>query len=228
MDPGRGRLESSRRGTWAQTIPPRVCLPGPPQPGCRRHGRGRKSGSRLDLTLERLFPAGDEGWERELTWFLDEAISSTHNPAEAEMVEAAVLSLAQCHVARGEQQTAREVLRARIHELHDLPAPHTPIEVTLLLARMEASLGDADAAERHLRSLRESPAPGPARAALELGAMAVERQEPWAESLLREAIAALAPPRIGPDVCIRPPARLDPASQNATSSATARRPPRRR
>ena len=165
-----------------------------PWPGQESAGAG------LIRTLERLFPAGDEEWERELTWFLDEAISSTHNPAEAEMVEAAVLSLAQCHVARGEQQTAREVLRARIHELHDLPAPHTPIEVTLLLARMEASLGDADAAERHLRSLRESPAPGPARAALELGAMAVERQEPWAESLLREAIAALAPPRIGPDV----------------------------
>jgi len=154
----------------------------------------------LIRALDRLFPAGDPAWERELTWFLDEATGSTSDPGEAALVEAAVIALARCHICRGDQQAAREVLRSRIHTLHDLPAPHTPTEATLVLARMEARLGDADAAERQLRALRDAPAPGPARAALELGAMAVERQEPWAESLLTEAIEALAPSRIGPDV----------------------------
>jgi tetratricopeptide (TPR) repeat protein len=164
------------------------------------------TGATLIRTLERLFPAGDDGWERELTWFLDEAVGATADPGEAAMVEAAVIALARCHQARGERHAAREVLRARVHALHDLPAPSTPVEATLELARLEASLGDADAAERQLRALRDAPAPAPARAALELGAMAVERQEPWAESLLMEAVEGLMPPRIGADVWA--PARM--------------------
>ncbi|MEC7949501.1 MAG: HEAT repeat domain-containing protein [Myxococcota bacterium] len=160
----------------------------------------------LIRTLERLFPPGDDGWERELTWFLDEAVSAPEDPAEALMVEAAVLALARCWQARGERHAARDVLRQRVSAIHDFPGPHAPVEATLALARIEADLGDADAAERQLRALRAAPAPAPARAALEFGAMAVERQEPWAESLLAQAIEGLAPPRVGPDVWA--PARM--------------------
>lgn len=157
------------------------------------------AGAGLIRTLERLFPPGDDGWERELTWFLDDAVGNPDDPAEAAMVEAAVVALARCWQVRGQRHAARDVLRKRVEALHDLPAQHAPVEATLALARLEASLGDADAAERQLRALRGVSAPGPARAALELGAMAVERQEPWAESLLAEALDGLAAPRIGPD-----------------------------
>ena len=161
---------------------------------------GDATGASLIRTLERLFPAGDDGWERELTWFLDQAVESPEDPDEAAMVEAAVIALAHCWHARGERHAAREVLRTRVDALHDLPTRHTPVEAILALAEMEASLGDADAAERQLRGLRSVAAPAPARAALALGAIAVERQEPWAESLLAEAIDGLAAPRGGVDI----------------------------
>ncbi len=152
-------------------------------------------GADLVRALSRRFPDGDDGWERELIWFLDEAVAGAAAPREAEMVEAAVIALAEVRLARGERQEARDHLRARLETLLQLGADHTPVDTILLLARLEGQLGEADAAERNLRALREAGGQPAAFAALELGRLAVVRQEPWAEDLLSEAIRGLEPPR---------------------------------
>ena len=161
------------------------------------------TGAALVRTLERLFPAGDDGWERELTWFLEEAVQDALTPAEAAMVEAAAIARVTCHLSRGERIEARDRLTKEVDRLHDLTCKRRPIDATLLAARLNGQLGDGDAAERHLRALRDDAGDTSARASLELGRMAVERSEPWAEMLLDEAIAGLQPPRQGADVRAR-------------------------
>jgi len=145
----------------------------------------------LISTLARLFPPADPGWERELTHFLDEAVTDIGNHDELALYESAVVELSRAHLQRQDRRAAHECLvdaleRARGFEIRG-PLP----EAILQLARIEMDLGHHDDAERRLRGLRVAPSPISERARLLIGAIAVNRQEPWCESILSEALAGL-------------------------------------
>jgi tetratricopeptide (TPR) repeat protein len=145
----------------------------------------------LISTLARLFPPADPGWERELVHFQEEAVRDVGSLEELALFEAAAVELSRAHLSCQDRAAAHACLvdmidRARSFEVRG-PMP----EAILQLARIEIDLGHHDDAERRLRSLRDLSSPYPDRARLLIGAIAVNRQEPWCEIILGEALAGL-------------------------------------
>lgn len=135
-------------------------------------------------TLSRLFPTGDEGWERELTRFLDEATSDCADHAELALVEAAAVERARVALSIGQRREARDGLVQIVERARGFLYRTPMSEAVLMLASLESDLGLHDEAERRLRVLRLSPPELHARAELLLGRIAMIRQEPWAEDIL--------------------------------------------
>ena len=147
--------------------------------------------SRLIGILSRLFPTGDDAWERELSAFLSERVEDVHSADEQKMVEAAVLELVAVHISRGEREAARQILTEQLHRITEYAHGQPAHALTLSLAQLETDLGHHDDAERRLRALRGTEVPLAAQAQLVLGRIAMMRQEPWAEEILTESLAGL-------------------------------------
>jgi|GEM_PF-1036291 len=147
----------------------------------------------LVRSLVRMSPPGDPALERDLRAFLDEGVTDVTDAREAELVELASVELARVLLRRGDRHGAREGLAAALDRARAVSFKKLPSAVVLLIARLEVELGQHDDAERHLRLLREAPGREAARALLELGRLAVMRQEPWAEEILSECIEGLSP-----------------------------------
>jgi len=145
-------------------------------------------------TLARLFPKGDDGLERELIHFLDESVSDVNSHDELGMVEMAGVALAGVHLDRNDRNQAHTVLVDLLERARGFQVRGPMAEAVLCLARIEVDLGHHDDAERRLRSLRNVPGPVADRARLLIGMIAVSRQEPWCEDILRGCIAHLTVP----------------------------------
>lgn len=145
-------------------------------------------------TLSRLFPAGDEGWERELTRFLDEATGDCADHAELALVEAAAVERARVALSLHRRREAREGLVQIVERARGFAWRSPMSEAVLMLASLETDLGLHDEAERRLRVLRHSPPELHARAELVLGRIAMMRQEPWAEDITEGLERRLASP----------------------------------
>lgn len=141
--------------------------------------------------LAGIMPAGDAGWERELVRFLDEGVKDAADPREAELAATAALALAQLQLDRGDRRDAVQGMEAFLARASGFRCPPVATALTLTLARVLIDLGRHDEAERRLRRLRSAPWPAPAQAAVLLGGISVQRQEPWAEVMLRDAIEDL-------------------------------------
>ena len=149
----------------------------------------------LVRTLSGLFPAGDDGWERELVHFLSEAVSDAGNYDELNMIEVAGVSLAQIHLDRNDRDAAHTVLVDLLERARAFQVRGPMQEAVLMLARIEMDLGHHDDAERRLRALRYDPRPTSDRARLIIGTIAASRQEPWCETILEECVAHLTEPK---------------------------------
>ena len=149
---------------------------------------------RMVRTLGRLFPGGDDGWERELRRFLADNVGDVCTTAELVFVEAVGVELARLLASRGERAMARTVLAGLLERAGGfaLGAPCT--EAALALAQLEVDLGHHDDAERRLRDLRRQGGQLAARAQLLLGRLVTIRQEPWAEEILSDALDRLERP----------------------------------
>lgn len=145
--------------------------------------------------MARLFPPGDDGWERELRTLLDERVTDVQTPEELSFVEAAALALARVLVSRGEREAARSSLTALEERSRGFSIDARLLEVTLALAELEVDLGHHDDAERHLRVFTEADGELWGRAQLVLGRLVMMRQEPWAEEILSAGLSALQHPR---------------------------------
>lgn len=145
-------------------------------------------------TLGRLFPAGDEAWERELSRFLDESTADCADHEELALVEAAAVERARVALHAGRRREARDGLLAVVERARSFLFRSPMCEALLLLAELETDLGLHDEAERRLRVLRLSPPELQARAELLLGRIAMMRQEPWAEEILDGAERHLVDP----------------------------------
>ena len=148
----------------------------------------------LIRTLGRLFPDGDDAWERELSVLLNESVEDVNTTDELALVEAAAVELARVFISRGERDTARQVLTTQLERIAGFAIEQPSHPLSLALARIETDLGHHDAAERRLRALRTAPEPLAAQAKLILGRIALMRLEPWAEEILTEALAGLTRP----------------------------------
>ncbi len=145
--------------------------------------------------LESHFPPGDPGWERELHHFLTERCTDLRHAHGAEIFEAAALALARAILARGDRSGARDALQT----LRDRAATFTRVpelpNLHLILVALDTDLGHHDEAEDTLRRLRRHPdAQVRARGELALARIALLREEPWAEDIARDALAALKAP----------------------------------
>ena len=148
----------------------------------------------LIQTLAGLFPNGDDGWERELIHFLDEAVSDAGNYDELNMIEMAGVALAKVHLERNDRTAAHTVLVDLLERSRAFQVRGPMQEAVLILARIEMDLGHHDDAERRLRALRFDPRPTSDRARLIVGSIASSRQEPWCEDILEECVANLTDP----------------------------------
>lgn len=147
-------------------------------------------------TLGRLFPPGDAGWERELDHLLTEGVRDVCSFAELALAEAAAVARARAALARDAGDEARAGLAAFLDRVPGFAVRGPCPEATLLLVDIETDLGHHDDAERRLRGFRIAPPPLQARANLALGRIAVMRQEPWAEEILRDALSGLTEPAL--------------------------------
>ena len=140
--------------------------------------------------LARSVPDVD-AWERELERFLQERVAEVRLEVELSLVVAAALALSDSLVRRGRRRQARDVLVDLLGRSTLFRIGRTPWDATLRLAELEVDLGLHDDAESRIRLLRrEGPKElqGPAGAII--GRLAVLREEPWAEEILDEALAA--------------------------------------
>ncbi len=138
-------------------------------------------------SLQRAF-TDSEAWETELQRFLDERVVDVASEQEAKVVIAAATALADSRVQRGQRQAARDALASLVSRCHGFACQPKPWKVLLDLAGLEIELGNHDEAEALLRRIRRSaPDEVQGRAHLALAAIAIARQEPWAEDILRDA-----------------------------------------
>ncbi|MFZ5481343.1 MAG: HEAT repeat domain-containing protein [Myxococcota bacterium] len=145
--------------------------------------------------LQNQFPAGDPGWERELHHFLSERCTDVRDADGVALVEAAALALARAHLARDDRGGARDQLvafrgrAASFGRAADLPT------LMLALASLHADLGDHDEAEDVLRRLRRhADAQVRARSEIALARLALLREEPWVEEMVKDALPVLKAP----------------------------------
>lgn len=156
-------------------------------------------GPELITRLAAIMPVGDAGWERELMRFLEDGAKDAADAREAEIAAAAAHALAQIRLGRGDRRAAVAGLEAFVTRASAFRHPPLAVELTLLLARILVDLGRHDEAERRLRRLRGAAWPAEPRAQIVLGSIAVQRQEPWAEMMLKDAIEDLSSVRrVGP------------------------------
>ena len=134
-------------------------------------------------------PLDDTALERELRWFVEERVLDTRTDEEASAVEAAVLALAERRLHRGERSVARDHLLAHLQAAATRTVAGPGHRVALLAAQLEAELGEHDAAERILRRFRGVGGRLGAQAVLALARLAAQRQEPWVESMVAEALS---------------------------------------
>ncbi|MGB0639165.1 MAG: HEAT repeat domain-containing protein [Myxococcota bacterium] len=144
--------------------------------------------------LGKLFPKGDDAWERELVHFLSEGTADVHGYDELAMVEQAGVALAQVHLERHDRNAAHGILVDLLERARGFQVRGPMQEAVLLLARIEVDLGHHDDAERRLRTLRYDPRPVSDRARLLIGTIAASRQEPWCEDTLEECTTNLVNP----------------------------------
>ncbi len=144
----------------------------------------------LIQTLERCFPAGDAGWERELLHLLTERTSDLRDAGDAAIFEAAALAWSRAALARGDRAQARAILVDLRQRSAAFPRAGELTELALALVSIDIDLGNHDEAEDQLRRIRRSPsARTRARAELALARIALIREEPWVEEIAREALA---------------------------------------
>jgi HEAT repeat protein len=127
-------------------------------------------------------------WEREIERFLADQVRDARTEAEVSVVVAAASALARSRVARGKRSAGREALTDLLARCRSFTAFGVPWACVLELARLESGLGHHDETEALIRRIRHEGPPellGPAL--LVLAAVAVTRQEPWAEEILDEA-----------------------------------------
>lgn len=178
--------EDRREALNALLMSLRACLLPVPYPGWPVAERG------LVRTLEHLFPAGDPGLTRELGDLVGERCTDVRHPEGAGLYESAALALARARLARFDRVGAREVLlRARERATSFTLVPDLP-ELHLQLISLHTDLGDHDDAEEVLRRLRRAASPTVlARAELILARVALLREEPWVEEIVRDALPSL-------------------------------------
>ncbi|MEQ1569410.1 MAG: SMI1/KNR4 family protein [Myxococcota bacterium] len=136
-------------------------------------------------------PSEDEEWERELGRFLTEQVADVTDAESAAVVTSAALHLARSLVRRGRRIAAREALTDLLSRAVQFRLRTPPWPVVIELVQLETGLGHHDAAEQLIRQIRRHGPPellGPAL--LLLAEIAVQRQEPWAEELVDDAITA--------------------------------------
>ncbi len=142
--------------------------------------------------MEARFPPGDPGFERELVSFLEERVVDVKHPAGAEAVIAAVLALVRCRLHNGDRPGARDAINGLRDRAAGWSHPPDLAPVLLALASLEADLGNHDESEDAIRRLRRHPDAGVrARAELVLGRIALLREEPWVDDIVRGALPAL-------------------------------------
>ena len=145
--------------------------------------------------MEARFPAGDPGFERELMNFLEERVTDIRHTLGGDIVVATALALARCRLATYDRRGARDGLRALADRAAGWSVPPDLSEIQLAIASLCTDLGDHDEAEEALRRLRRHPeASIRARAELALARVALVREEPWVEEIIREALPALKAP----------------------------------
>ncbi|MEL6347799.1 MAG: HEAT repeat domain-containing protein [Myxococcota bacterium] len=148
----------------------------------------------LISVMSTLFPAGDDGWERELRRFLEERVQDVATAEEQAFVEAAAIALSQVLIVQGRRPASRAVLEALVERGAGFALGAPLYEATLALAEIEADLGHHDSAERRLRLFQAAQGPLSARASLVQGRIVMMRQEPWAEEILTVALRELVHP----------------------------------
>lgn len=153
--------------------------------------------------LESLFPADDVGWERELHHLIHERSRGLSDVDAARLFEGAALALARVHIARGARPEARQALEFARDRVLTMPGGTLPLQhlsgLLLAMASLDTDLGEHDDAEDTLRRLRgHDDAEVRARAELTLARIALLRQEPFVDDILREALAGL---RREEDIC---------------------------
>jgi len=138
-------------------------------------------------SLQRAF-TDQEAWENELNRFLDERVEDVHTEVAASVVVAAATALADSQIRRGHRRQARAALASLVSRCHGFKAQPRPWQAVLDLARLEIELGSHDEAEALIRRIRRSaPEQWQGKSNLMLAAIAIARQEPWAEDVLRDA-----------------------------------------
>jgi len=137
-------------------------------------------------TLEGLFDRVDPAWRRELEDLVGERISDVRCDDGLAIYQAAVLAQARAALARGARREVRNILIQALERCRAFAVRRLLPELVFSLVHVERELGLHCEAELHLRPLlkREDTR---ARASLELAAIVVARQEPWAEEILRDA-----------------------------------------
>jgi tetratricopeptide (TPR) repeat protein len=132
-----------------------------------------------------------EDYERELEHFLADQVKDVASERESRVVVGTALELARSLVRRGRRSQARDVLADLLARSRVFTWNGTPWDALLELARLEIDLGHHDEAEALVRRVRKDGPPSHLGAAwLALGRVAVTRQEPWAEEILDDALAA--------------------------------------
>lgn len=144
-------------------------------------------------SLERAFPKA-EAWETELERFLEERVEDVRSERGSDVVIVAARALAASRIRRGHRKHAREGLSAFVARCHGFQAQPRPWDALLELAQLEIELGYHDEGEALLRRVRSVDTHRGA-ALLLLAEVAVNRQEPWAEDILRDARHAITDDR---------------------------------
>lgn len=144
--------------------------------------------------MEARFPGGDAGLERELHDFLVERAPNVRHPG-GDVAPSAAMALARCRLHRGDRTGARDALVALRDRATVWTTPPELSGLLLALARLHSDLGEHDEAEEVLRRLRNSgDAVLRARAELCLARVALYREEPWVDDMVRGALAVLKDP----------------------------------
>lgn len=136
-------------------------------------------------SLERAF-SDPETWELELERFLEERVEDVRSERGAQVVTSAARALAASRIRRGQRSKAREGLSAFVARCHGFALQPRPWDALIELARLEIELGYHDEGEALLRRMMPVESHR-GKALLLLAELAINRQEPWAEDILREA-----------------------------------------
>lgn len=135
--------------------------------------------------LAALFPNGDPAWQLELETLLGERATDCRSAEDLALYEAASLHLARFFLDQGDQGNARNVLVQGLERARGFACRKPLQQVVLELGALEIHAGRHDEAERILRGLIKARHP---EALLLLARIVVTRQEPWAESIVRDAL----------------------------------------